>query len=96
VTGIFESGEKFIHSKEVYTLVDCLGDLGGLIEIIMKIACFIITPIAYHSYVLKTISKLFVARTKDSSLFLPPKTKLKGDSLEKQIQITALLGYYFK
>jgi len=35
VTGIFEFGEIFINSKEVYTLIDCLGDMGGLIGIIV-------------------------------------------------------------
>jgi hypothetical protein len=72
-----------MHSKEVYTLIDCLGDLGGLIEIILSIAGLIVTPIAYHSYVIKAISKLYVARTKDSELFLPPKTTIKGDMIEK-------------
>ena len=79
VTGIFEYAEKFMISKEVYTLVDTLGDIGGLVEIILALAGLIVTPIAYHSYVLKSISKLYTAKTKDSTLFLPPKHTLKGD-----------------
>ena len=42
VAGIFEFGEVFINSKEVYTLIDCLGDMGGLIEIIMRLAAIIV------------------------------------------------------
>lgn len=76
-------------------LIDVLGDLGGLIEIIMSIAMLIMTPISFHSFVIKAISRLYTARTKHNKLFLPPKLKLKGDNLDKQIQITALLGYYF-
>ena len=54
-------------------MVDCLGDLGGLIEIIMFIAALIMTPIAFHIYVLKAVSMLYTARTKDDDVFLPPK-----------------------
>ena len=85
-----------MHSKEVYTMIDCLGDLGGLIEIIMTLAGAIMGSIAYHSFVLKAISKLYTARTKYKDLFKPPKPILKGDTLEKQTQISALLGYYLR
>ena len=67
----------------MYSLIDCLGDLGGLIEIIMFIAALIMTPIAFHCYVLKAASKLFTARTKDGNVFLPPKMLLKGDVFQK-------------
>jgi hypothetical protein len=33
-TKLLEYGEDFKHNKQVYSLVDTLGDLGGLIEII--------------------------------------------------------------
>ena len=96
ITGIFQYGKYFIHNKEVYTLIDCLGDLGGLIEIIMFISALIMTPISFHSYIIKAISKLYTARTKDDKVFLPPKQILKGDNIDKQIQITALLGSFFR
>jgi len=67
----------------VYTLVDLLGDLGGLVEIIFVGSMFLMNPITYHSYILKMIRNLFVAKTKDLSLFLDPKKKLKGDIFEK-------------
>ena len=71
--------------KDVYTLVDCLGDLGGLIEIIFFVAMTTMKPIALHSYTLKMIEKLFFAKTKDSTLFKKPRTILKGDEIEKQL-----------
>ena len=54
------------------------------------------TPIAFHCYVLKAASKLYTARTKDENVFLPPKMTLKGDLLDKQIQLTNLLGQFFR
>ena len=85
-----------MHNKDLYNFVDYLGDLGGLIEIIFFLAAFIIRPISRHSYFLKIISKLFFTKTSDDSLLKPPKTKLKGDQFEKQIQITELIGLNFK
>ena len=52
---IFESDENYVNIKEVYTFVDCLSDLGGLIEIIMVFAYMVMNPISYHSYILKAI-----------------------------------------
>ena len=62
----------------------------------MFIAALIMTPIAFHCYVLKAASKLYTARTKDENVFLPPKMTLKGDLLDKQIQLTNLLGQFFR
>jgi hypothetical protein len=78
------------------TLVDVLGDVGGLVEIIFFLAIAMIKPISYHSYILKLTQKLFTARTKNSELFQHPKHKLKGEVLDKQLQISALIGHYFR
>ena len=43
----------------------------------------IMTPISFHSFVIKAVSRLYTARTKNAKLFLPPKLKLKGDNLDK-------------
>ena len=49
----------------------------------MAFAHLIMNPIAYHSYLLKAIQKLFTARTKYSNLLKPPKRTLKGDLLDR-------------
>ena len=70
--------------------------MGGLIGIIVTTAAIIVQPIAYHSFILKAAQKLYTARTKDGRLFEPPKTTLKGELLEKQMQISCLLAYYYR
>jgi len=65
--------------------VDCLGDLGGLIEIILFVAMTIMKPISLYSYTMIMIRKLFIARTKDITLFKKPRTTLKGDEFDKQL-----------
>ena len=49
--------------------MDCLSDLGGLIEIIFYGSFLLMNPITYHSYILKLIKNLFVAKTRDLGLF---------------------------
>ena len=64
-----EIGEKFIHMKVVYGLVDCLSDLGGLMEIVFVLSALSIVSFANHSYTLRTIQELYLANTKDDDLF---------------------------
>jgi hypothetical protein len=62
-------GEQFIHMKSVYSLVDCLSDLGGLIEIVFFLSAYFIGSWVSHSYILRTIQQLFLASTQDNNLF---------------------------
>lgn len=89
--------EQFKHIKQVYSLVDCLGDLGGLIEIILVGGAFFVRPIAFHSFILNSIKKLYTVKTKKTNLFREPSNKLKGvDNLKKQIQISEFIGHQFR
>jgi hypothetical protein len=45
--------------------------------------CFILLPISEHSYVVKAMKKLYIARTRDKDLFLPPKEKKPRKSKAK-------------
>ena len=41
------------HERVVYTLIDALGDIGGIIEIIMILLGILLLPISKHSFYLK-------------------------------------------
>lgn len=41
----------------------------------MIVFCFVILPISEHSFVVKAMKKLYIARTKDKDLFMQPKVK---------------------
>jgi hypothetical protein len=41
-------------------------------------------PISIHAYTLCMIKKLFIAKTKDKSLFKAPRKKLKGSTFEME------------
>jgi hypothetical protein len=64
--------ENYQNYRKVYSLVNCLGDLGGLIEIASFIALTLYGPWAYHSYILNVIKRLFVAKTKNNNMLRKP------------------------
>ena len=66
---VFLNEEGVKYTREVYTILDVLGDLGGIVEVIMIIFGFFLFPISEHSFYLKAARMLYYARTKDSNLF---------------------------
>jgi len=57
-----------------------LGDVGGLMGVLQVVCGLLLLPISYHSFVIKATSKLFSARSKDTTLFKPIRDK--GRNLE--------------
>jgi hypothetical protein len=57
------------NSREVYNVLEILGDLGGVLEVVIAIVGLFFYPISHHRFVLKALKKLFLARTHDSQLF---------------------------
>ena len=68
------SDQMLLHSRSVYTLLDLLGDYGGLQEMFFLILGFFIAPFSEHSFVLNAIKKLYLVKTEDPTLFLTPKS----------------------
>lgn len=63
------SSETIRYTRKVYGMIDLLGDLGGVIEIVMLFFGFFLYPISEHSFNLEAIKKLFFASTSDETLF---------------------------
>ena len=63
------------HSREVYNILDLIGDLGGVLEVFSLIFGLFVAPIAEHSFTMRAMRKLFLAKTKDRGLFRPMKKK---------------------
>jgi hypothetical protein len=66
------------HERAIYGLLDLLGDLGGVTEVMMIVFSFLLLPISEHSYIVKAMKKLYIARTRDEDLFMKPKEKPKA------------------
>ena len=57
------------HERVIYSVLDLLGDLGGVIEIIILAFGIFIFPISRHSFYTAALKRMFMARTKDPKLF---------------------------
>ena len=68
-TYIYE--EATYHEREVYNVLDLIGELGGVIEIFVVFFGVLIFPISKQSFILEASSQLFKARTKDKNLLVP-------------------------
>ena len=55
--------------RAVFGWFDLLGKLGGITNVMMLLFGFFLFGISEHSFILKASKKLFIARTKDETLF---------------------------
>ena len=68
-TKVFLMSELVEHEREIYSLLDLLGDLGGVTEVIMIIFGCILFPISEHEFNLQSAKRLFLAHTQDEEIF---------------------------
>ena len=47
--------EGLFHQREVYSLIELIGDLGGVIEIFILLLIFIVNPITEYSFTMKAL-----------------------------------------
>ena len=57
------------HNRSIYNLLDLLGDLGGVTEVIMAVLGIFLFPISEHSFIIKAAKIVFLAKTKDENMF---------------------------
>jgi hypothetical protein len=60
---------EYVQSRKIFGWLDLLGKLGGITKVCMMLFGFFVYPISEHSYVIKAAKKLFIARTRDGSIF---------------------------
>ena len=51
------------HSRRKYCLLDLIGDLGGITDVLIRAFGFFMFPIAYHSFILNATQKLYFGRS---------------------------------
>lgn len=69
----------------MYNSLGVLGDLGGIIEVIMIIFGFFLFPVSEHSFYLSAGRLLYFARTKDEQMFTKSNDPELTDKLEKYL-----------
>jgi hypothetical protein len=63
------SKERSVHQREIYGILDVIGDLGGVLDVIIFIFGLLLFPISEHSFIMKALQKLFLARTDKEDIF---------------------------
>jgi hypothetical protein len=64
--------------------LDVFGDFGGVSEVLSALAALALGPIASHAFLSKAISKLYIAKSKDESIFRQKKSAKSQSRKEKQ------------
>ena len=61
--------ETEIHERQVYGILDVLGDFGGVQYVLFIIGSWLTSSYTEFKFNLKAIKKLYLARTKENKLF---------------------------
>ena len=69
ISQIYLDQQGAIHKRKIFNFFDLLGVMGGVLEVIVFIFGFLMFPISEHSFVMIAISRLFLAKTNDETLF---------------------------
>ena len=67
----------------IYGLNDLLGDLGGVMNVLLAVFGIIFYPMSKHLYYVNSIKKLFLARTRELEIFQKREGKQIGQSDSK-------------
>lgn len=62
---IEEKGYQMVHFRQAYNIFDVIGDLGGVLEIMIMFIGIIFFPIAEHSFNIKFINKLLLGKSEN-------------------------------
>ena len=65
------------HTRQFYNMMDLIGDLGGVMDIIIMLFGLVLYPYASYSYNLEMQRCLYKARTNDNKMFKPVKEQEK-------------------
>ena len=78
------------YSRQVYGILDLIGDIGGIYQLIISAFGIVLFSIAEQSFVLNGISKLFLINTTDPD-FINKKGKIIEDQ-ESKIKQSVKIG----
>ena len=73
ISDLYLQPEAVFHFRKVYGLLDLLGDLGGVTEVLAIGFGLCLLPVSEHLFILGATKQLFLANTEDDSLFLEKK-----------------------
>lgn len=73
MTRMYRDSSQIIHERRIYSIIDLMGDLGGVMEIVMVAFGIFMYGISEHSFYTRAIKKFYKVKTSDNKLFLTKK-----------------------
>jgi len=61
--------QKIIHTRQVETVLDVFGEMGGLFDFIILLTALLVSPYSEFAFNLKAIQQMYIAKTKDDVIF---------------------------
>ena len=66
--GFYLSDTSNIYTRRIYGIFDIFGEVGGISSVFVALVQLVIGPISEYLYILKSIEKLFILKTKDQTI----------------------------
>ena len=60
---------QILHERRIYSILDFMGDLGGVLEVVMVTFGIFLNGISEHSFYTRAIKKFYSAKTRDDKIF---------------------------
>lgn len=51
------------YERQIYSFLDLIGDMGGILDILISVIGIFIFPSTEFSFIIKALQKLYLART---------------------------------
>ena len=80
------------YTRQVYSLLALISDIGGLFEIFVLIIGLVLVPLAEHAYYCNAISKLYVVEGQDTLRV----NQTAGDCLDITDPMTGIQNQQYK
>ena len=71
--------------RQAYDINNLLGDLGGVVRVLLTIFGVLFYPINQYLFVINMAKKLYMARTKENDLFQNPQEHIGNCKIERKM-----------
>ena len=66
---LFLNPTKLEHVRKAYGVLDLISELGGVLNIVTTLASLLIYSISEHSFLVRALQNLYLAKTDNSKIF---------------------------
>ena len=66
---LFLSQYEMTNQRIVYSLMDYLGDMGGIYELVVRALGVFIFSISNHSFIVSSMKRMFLVKTENNKMF---------------------------